>query len=139
MRPLVALVIAIVGASACGDVNAALEQLSQARNLSGDLLVQFTKATDASKQKDVDALEPILRSLRYGDENRLLQDHAIHYVVSTPSPNVVVFLAPSGATSPGYRLTYHLESPRGVSGTFELSTPGTSAFATYLSWRMNKR
>lgn len=67
------------------------------------------------------------------------EDRAIHYVVSMPSANVAVFEAPSGATSPGYRLTYGLDSPRVVSGKFEFSAPGTATFATYLSWQMKKR
>jgi hypothetical protein len=81
------------------DVNAALEQVSQARHLSADLLVQFTKAADAANravmadtdeaslafaheaeqakekvQVDIDALKPLLEGLHYSDEGRLLQE-----------------------------------------------------------------
>ncbi|MEO8483282.1 MAG: hypothetical protein ABI634_13805 [Acidobacteriota bacterium] len=87
-----------VVASACGDVNAALERLSEARRLSADLHVQFVKAagatdravmadTDAASvdfareaeeatqaaQHDVDALGPALQALKYADETRILQ------------------------------------------------------------------
>ena len=81
------------------DVNAALEQVSQARHLSSDLLVQFTKAADAANravmadtdeaslafareagqakekvQVDIDSLKPLLDGLHYSDEGRLLQE-----------------------------------------------------------------
>ena len=81
------------------DVNAALEQVSQARHLSADLLVQFTKAADAANravmadtdeaslafareagqakekvQVDIDSLKPLLDGLHYSDEGRLLQE-----------------------------------------------------------------
>ena len=91
--------IAIGATTGCGDVNAELEQLSQARQLSADLLVQFTKAADAANlavmadtddasiafaheavqakqvvQGDVDALGPMLERLHYTDEAGILQE-----------------------------------------------------------------
>jgi hypothetical protein len=76
-----------------------LEKVSQARHLSADLLVQFTKASDAANravmadtdeasvsyareagkakenvQTDIDALIPLLESLKYSDEVGLLQE-----------------------------------------------------------------
>ena len=81
------------------DVNAALEKVSQARHVSADLLVQFTKAADAANravmadtdeaslafareagqakekvQVDIDSLKPLLDGLHYSDEGRLLQE-----------------------------------------------------------------
>jgi len=96
----VVLVAIAVGASTgCGDVNAELEQLSQARQLSADLLLQFTKAADAanravmadtddasiafaheaaqakqSVQRDVEALGPMLERLHYTAEAGILQE-----------------------------------------------------------------
>ena len=67
------------------------------------------------------------------------EDHAIHYVVSMPSTDVVEFTAAGSATSPGYRLTYRRKSPGVVGGLFEFSAPGTLTFATYLSWEMKQR
>lgn len=86
------------------DVNAALEQLSAARQLSAELLVQFTKAADAanravmadtdeasvafareaeqateSVQKEIVALRPILQGLGYSDETRLLEEFASRF------------------------------------------------------------
>jgi hypothetical protein len=92
-------IIGMVGATSCGDVNTALQRLVEARQLSADLIVQFTKAADASNravmadsddvsaasareaeqakqsvQRDVDTLGPILQGLGYGDETKLLQE-----------------------------------------------------------------
>jgi hypothetical protein len=95
-RLTIALVAAVL-VTGCGDVNLALERLSEARHLSADLLVQFTKASDATDRavmadtdatsvtysqnaraakdaihKDVTALRPLLSELRYTDETMLL-------------------------------------------------------------------
>lgn len=82
----------------CGcNVNAALEEVLEARHLSSDLQVQFTKAADGSNlavmadtdeasaafandarqrtataQKDADALRPLLETLRFTEELTLL-------------------------------------------------------------------
>jgi hypothetical protein len=97
--------IAVAATLAMGcDVNAALEQLSAARQLSAELLVQFTKAADAanravmadtdeasvafareaeqateSVQKEIVALRPILQGLGYSDETRLLEEFASRF------------------------------------------------------------
>jgi len=106
-RPLAILALtaaaglATVLTPACGDVNAALEKVAEARQLASDLLVQFTKASDAANrsvmadtdtasvefaqesrqaaeavQKDLDALRPMLESLGYSEEARLLNGFA---------------------------------------------------------------
>jgi len=89
--------LAVTAASGC-NVNGALEQLSEARRIAAELLVQFTKAADAANravmadtdeasvafaheaeqtqltvQRDIEALGPILQGLSYSDESRLLQ------------------------------------------------------------------
>ena len=94
---LTVTIIAAALTANCGDVNLAIERLSQARHLSEDLLVQFTKAsnatdravmadTDASSvtyatdaraakdtiHSDVTALRPLLAQLRYSDETAIL-------------------------------------------------------------------
>lgn len=131
MRASVAFVLIAASAAACGDVNAALEQLSQARNLSADLLVQFTKATDASNravmadtdelsvtfareaeqakqavQKDVDALGPILGGLKYADENRLLQEFATRFAEYRALDQRVLDLAVENTNLKAQRLSY---------------------------------
>jgi hypothetical protein len=98
--PLLVVLAMSAGAAAnCGDVNAALAEVSEARQLSADLLVQFTTTADASNravmaetdetslafareaeqatgavQKDVDSLTPLLATLGYADETRLLTE-----------------------------------------------------------------
>jgi hypothetical protein len=95
----IAFTMVLVGATAGCDVNSALEQVSEARRLSADLLVQFTKAADMSNravmadtdeasvafareaeqaklaaQTSIDALGPILQGLKFSDEAGLLQE-----------------------------------------------------------------
>ena len=100
MKPMlkhVSLVVLVAIAAAGCNVNRALEQVHEARHLSSDLAVQFTKAADASNlavmadtdtssttfvkeaenrtaavQKDLDALQPVLDRLGFADEARLL-------------------------------------------------------------------
>lgn len=91
-----AVVVLVASAAAgCGDVNQALERLSQARHRAADLDVQFAKAADASNRAvmadtdesssafareaeqakqaiaaDVSALAPLLSALGYDEESR---------------------------------------------------------------------
>ena len=92
-------VFAGVAVGCTGNLETALQRLSEARALSSNLLVQFTTTADAGNravmadsdeastmyareaeeamqavQKDVDALAPLLTALRYSDETGLLQD-----------------------------------------------------------------
>ena len=87
-----------LGAAAGCDVNTALEHQAEARRLAASVLIEFTKAADASNravmadtdeasvafareadqatqaaQKNTDALGPRLRDLGYSDESRLLE------------------------------------------------------------------
>jgi hypothetical protein len=98
MSIMAGAVLAAVAAIGCGDVNAALEQLANARHVAAGLLVQFTKAADASNRavmadtdevsiaaaheardarqavhREMDALGPMLTERRYTDEAQLLQ------------------------------------------------------------------
>ena len=101
-RPAATTLIAVLRrwrAGCVGNLETALERLVQARELSADLLVQFTRAADAGNravmadtdeastafareaedamqavQKDIAALGPILGDLRYSAEARLLEE-----------------------------------------------------------------
>jgi len=98
------IVIALAATAAGCNVNTALEHVAEARGLSADLLVQFTKAADASNravmadtdeasvafareagqaaaavQKDVDALGPLLEGLRYSEEKALLREFSARF------------------------------------------------------------
>jgi hypothetical protein len=102
--PVVILALSVVASSSCGDVNAALKKVAEARQLAANLLVQFTKASDAGNravmadtdeasvafareaeeakqavQKDIDSLGPILLGLGYSDETRLLNEFVSRY------------------------------------------------------------
>ena len=105
VRGAIALAILSASATGCGDVNAALVRLSEARQLSADLHVQFTRGADATNravmadtdaqsvafareseqttllvQKDIDALSALLKELRYSDETQLLAEFVGRYV-----------------------------------------------------------
>jgi len=94
---LLAALVAVAVASCGGDLQTSLERLLEARRLSSELFVQFTKTVDAGNravmanteeasrafasdaeaatqavQRDVDALGPILMSLGYSAEASLL-------------------------------------------------------------------
>ena len=96
LKHVTACLVVAISAAGC-NVNRALEQVHEARQLSSDLSVQFTKAADASNlavmsdtdaastafvkeaenrsaavQKDIDALQPVLDRLGYAEESRLL-------------------------------------------------------------------
>jgi len=96
-RRLAAVLVAAGVTAACGDVNGALARLAEARRLSADLRVEFTKASDATNRavmadtdsasvafaqeadrakqavgKDAAALRPLLAGLGYADETRML-------------------------------------------------------------------
>jgi len=98
------ILLAVSLAARCGDVNAALRQVTEAHRLAADLRVEFTRATDAANRavladtdpasvtfadeaetakravdKDVDALRPMLRALKYTEESRLLDEFAAEF------------------------------------------------------------
>lgn len=102
MKPIAAIALAVLAAG-CG-VNSSLERLTQARSLSADLLVQFTRASDAANkavmattdeasiafareadaaklaiQTDSEAIQPILSALQYAEELRLVQEFVSHF------------------------------------------------------------
>jgi hypothetical protein len=115
----------------CGDVNAALEKLSEARQLSADLLVQFTKAADAANravmadtddasvafareagqakqavQRDVDALGPMLQGLSYSDETRLLQEFVSRFKAYDALDRRILDLAVENTNLKAQRLAF---------------------------------
>lgn len=117
--------------SACGDVNAALERLSDARRLSADLHIQFVKAagltdravmadTDAASvdaareaeqatlaaQHDIDALGPILQGLSYADETRLLQQFVTQFGTYRELDRRILDLAVQNTNLKAQRLSF---------------------------------
>lgn len=129
-RYLAAIILTGITAG-CGDVNAALQQLTTARGLSADLLVQFTKASDASNravmadtdelsrtfagesaqataavQKDVDALGPLLQDLKYADETRLLQEFSSRFAQYQSLDRQILDLAVENTNLKAQRLSF---------------------------------
>ena len=128
---LIALVtVGAFAATGCG-VNGALEQLSEARRLSADLLVQFTKAADAGNravmadtddgsvafareaehaqlavQRDADTLKPILQGLRYEEEARLLDQFGSRFAEYRALDRTILGLAVENTNLKAQRLSF---------------------------------
>ncbi len=124
--------IAIAGVATIGcDVNAALERVSEARHRSADLLVQFTKAADASNravmadtdeasvafareaeqakqavQVDVDALAPILQSLGYSVETQRLEEFGRRFAEYHVLDHTILELAVENTNLKAQRLAF---------------------------------
>ncbi len=156
-----AVIIAVgVGSTAgCGDVNGALERLSQARDLSADLLVQFTKATDASNRavmadtddasiasaheaeqakqavhRDVDALGPMLQGLNYADETRVLQAFAARFAEYDELDRRILDLAVENTNLKAQRLSFGPSQDAADAFRDALMTPALSV-AEKDAWR----
>jgi hypothetical protein len=112
-------------------VNSALERLSEARRLSADLLIQFTKAADAGNravmadtdqasvefareaeeatqavQTSIDALGPILQSLNFSDETRLLQEFVSRFAEFRELDRRILDLAVENTNLKAQRLSF---------------------------------
>jgi hypothetical protein len=137
-------------AAACGDVNAALERLSDARRVAADLHVQFTKASDAanravmaitdesssafaheseqasaSVQADVDALRPMLAELKYADETRILDDFVKGFAEYRGLDRTILNLAVQNTNLKAQRLSFG--SAQDAANTFRDSLQALSA------------
>ena len=127
----IALMVFSLGAMIGCDVNSALQQVSQARHLSADLLVQFTKAADAANravmadtdeasiafareaeqakekvQIDIDALKPLLEGLNYSDEGRLLQEFVNRFTEYCELDRRILDLAVENTNLKAQRLSF---------------------------------
>ena len=125
------IVIAMLTTGGCGDVNAALEQLSEARRLSADLHVQFLAAagatdravmadTDESSvafardaeqatktaEQDIETLGPILQGLSYSDETRLLQTFVSHFATYRELDRQILDLAVQNSNLKAQQLSF---------------------------------
>ncbi len=129
-RWIALVAVGALAATGCG-ANGALEQLSEARRLSADLLVQFTKAADAGNravmadtddgsvafareaeraqlaiQKDAEALKPILQSLRYEEEARLLDEFGRRFAEYRALDRTILGLAVENTNLKAQRLSF---------------------------------
>jgi hypothetical protein len=147
-------VIVLAAASACVNVNAVLEQLSEARRLSADLLVHFTKGADAANravmadtdeasvafareaeqavqaaQQDSDALRPILDGLKYSNESQLLQQFATRFDEYRSLDRKILDLAVENTNLKAQRLSFGpaQEAADTLRDSLEAATRGVSA------------
>jgi hypothetical protein len=122
--------LAAVAAYGC-NAHPASERLSQARHLSADLLVQFTKSADATNKAvmadtdeasaafareaerasqavrtNIDALKPILEGLRYTEESRLLQEFARRFADYRELDRPILELAVENTNLKAQRLSF---------------------------------
>ena len=113
------------------DVNSFLQQVSQARDLSADLLIQFSKAADAANravmadtdeasiafareaeqakekvQIDIDALKPLLERLKYSDEGGLLQEFVDRFTEYRELDRRILDLAVENTNLKAQRLSF---------------------------------
>lgn len=133
-RSLVHL-IGIATITACTAIgcksDSAMERLSQARDLSANLLVHFTTAADAANkavmadtddasvafardaeeakqavQTNIDALQPILQGLNYSDETRLLQEFVTRFAEYRELDRRILDLAVENTNLKAQRLSF---------------------------------
>lgn len=123
--------LAVVGAGCVGNLQTALEQLSEARALSSDLRVQFTKTADAGNravmadadeeamafsreaeeamqavQKDIAALGPLLMALRYSAETGLLDEFGAQFAEYRTLNQEILGLAVENSNLKAQRLSF---------------------------------
>ena len=124
--------VMIATASGCiSEPETALERLIESRRLASDLVVQMTKASEASNravmadtyeaslafareaeaanqavEKDVTALDPILRGLGYANETQLLQEFNSRFAEYRALDRTILQLAVENTNLKAQRLSY---------------------------------
>ena len=98
-----------------------------AKELGGHVLVRHSSAADHVDLLYVYPEDQALKAIYFDNEG-----HVIHYTVSTPSPNTVVFL------SDQFRLSYELKDAV-LSGKFQMRMPGQTEWKSYLEWSGPKK
>jgi hypothetical protein len=131
---LAGLVLTFSVLGACrnvADVNVTLERVSEARSLTADLLLQFTRSADAANrsvmadtddasvafakeaglaadavQKNVDALKPLLQTLGFSEEQRLLGEFSSRYAEYRELDRRILDLAVENTNVKAQRLAF---------------------------------
>jgi hypothetical protein len=65
------------------------------------------------------------------------EGHVIYYSISTPDAHTAIFNSQSLSSQPKFRLIYPLEGdgPKAImSGKFQMASPGSEDFHSYLEW-----
>jgi hypothetical protein len=129
-RRIALLTLAAAAAAGC-DVNSALERQSEARRIAADLLVQFTRAADATNravmadtddasvafareaaeakeaiQKDATDLAAILQRLAYPEEIRLLEEFGRRFAEYRALDGTILELAVENTNLKAQRLSF---------------------------------
>ena len=155
-----AIIAVFLGTGIGCNVNSSLAQLSEARRLSADLLIQFTKATDAANRavmadtdeasvafaseaeqakqtvgKDTEALAPILKSLGYLEEARLLEEFSRRFAEYRSLDQTILQLAVENSNLKAQRLSFGpaVEAADSFRDALEAVTPSDAAKDT---WRI---
>jgi len=131
-RSLVAVLLTASPAIAgCGDVNAALKEIADARHLAGDLQVTFTKASDAANRAvmadtdaasvqyaqeanaekqavrdDIGRLRPLLETLRFSEEGRILGEFETRFGAYDTLDRQILELAVENTNLKAQRLSF---------------------------------
>jgi hypothetical protein len=142
------------------EVNSSLEQLSDVRRLSADLLIQFTKATDAANravmadtdkasiafaseaeqakqtvEKDTGALAPILKSLGYSEETQFLEEFSRRFAEYRSLDQTILQLAVENSNLKAQRLAFG--PAREAADSFRDAVEGVTPLdAAKDSWRI---
>jgi hypothetical protein len=66
------------------------------------------------------------------------EGHVIHYDVTTPDANTVIFLSAASQSAPQFRLMYTRKGST-MGGKFQARMPGQSDFRSYLEWSGAKK
>lgn len=131
VRGSIIVTVAIAGVSCSNSLETSLERLSEARRLSADLLIQFTKVVDAGNravmadtdeasvafaseaaqttqtvQKDIEALGPILMGLGYSNETRLLEEFGSRFAEYRALDQTILGLAVENTNLKAQRLSF---------------------------------
>ena len=80
-----------------------------------------------------DAPTQALKAIYFDNEG-----HVIHYDVSSPAANSVMFLSDSSQPGPQFRLLYDLKA-NVMYGKFQVHMPGQTEWKSYLEWSGAKR
>ena len=100
---------------------------------------QYDKGAEAGTRHD-DLLIVYLESSKDGPHAIYFdsEGHVIHYGVTTPKPDAVVFESDPSQPGPRYRLAYALKNAK-LEGTFEVADSSSAPYKTYLAWTAAKK
>jgi hypothetical protein len=114
-------------------------------DLNGHVLARYSSASGCKGPADYDcnhsdlfyvyqdAPDQPLKAIYFDNEGRV-----IHYSVSTPAADTVVFLSDTNAGGPRFRLAYELKNSV-MEGKFQMLMPGKTDWISYLEWSGSRK